>query len=163
MGVEGTKRNLFQEEKKNKNGLYLKGQLRVLVQILHHRLRQLRVLSQFLGVHPQAHDPRRLVSLGVVRDPARAEVEQRGVGAAARREDLGVELRQRGDGRVVDVRDEARGVVEERVVGLVVARKVLPREGGLGGPLDAHEGLKEFERESFKKRRKKKRSSDTTV
>ena len=52
-----------------------------------------------------------------MRDPAGAQVEQRCSRCPARGENLGVEIRQRGDGRVVDVGDEARGVVEEGVVG----------------------------------------------
>ena len=118
---------------KNKTS-HLKRQLRVFVQIQHHRLRQLRVPSQLLGVHPQAHDARCLIILRVVRYPARAEVEQGDFllvgGERGRRRSRGkvpgVEVGQGGDGSVVNVGDEPRGVVEERVVGPAGVRR---REG----------------------------------
>lgn len=107
---------LFFRIKKQKP-LYLKRQLRVLVQVLHHRLGQLRVLPQLLGVHAEAHHPVRFVIFRVVRDPAAAEVEDGRVGRAACRESFGVKLGEGCDGGVVDVGDEAGDVVEEGVVG----------------------------------------------
>ena len=92
-----------------------------------------------MRVHPQAHDPVGGVSLGQVRKPAAAKIEDGDIFVASGgRKRIGVEGREGGDRARIDVRHHSRRRVEGRIGSLIQAPEVPRRERKLLGPRVVH-------------------------
>jgi hypothetical protein len=78
------------------------------IEVVHQEAREAGILRQLDPVHAEADDATVVDLGGQVGYPGGHEIEH----VRARRHQLAVDFRQRGDGRVVDVGDEARLDVE---------------------------------------------------
>ena len=104
-------------------------QVRALVQVVDEKGREPRVLSEFDPVHAETDDAPVVDLGGEVRYPGRHEIQD----ARPRGYQLAIDLRQCGDGRIVDVRDETRLAIEVLVGRLVEASEQIARERRHGG------------------------------
>mmetsp|Transcript_11254 Transcript_11254/g.33981 ORF Transcript_11254/g.33981 Transcript_11254/m.33981 type:complete len:253 (+) Transcript_11254:165-923(+) len=124
-------------------GIIFKRQDRLLVQVLDHVRVDLAVLLELLLVHAERDAlPREVGDVrGKVRDVRRANVQDGGFLPLPERRP--VKIRQRRDGRVVDVEAEARHVVKSRIRRLVAAREVARRVRPVGGPFGRLEHVRD--------------------
>src|SRR5581483_12134431 len=97
------------------------------VEVVYHRLAQLRIVPHLDGVHAQPHNLLERQILRQVRTPAAHQVEN----PALRREQRAVELSRRCDGVFVDMHDQPRLAVELLVDCLIDALEMLRLKGKL--------------------------------
>mmetsp|Transcript_11796 Transcript_11796/g.38768 ORF Transcript_11796/g.38768 Transcript_11796/m.38768 type:complete len:228 (+) Transcript_11796:207-890(+) len=100
----------------------------VVVEVTHVVRSEDRVALQLLLIHAEADNLARGITLRVVRDPRRANVEKSFAFVARRRELLCVPFRERLDGSVINVCNEARVLIEDGVRALIEPLERLRRE-----------------------------------